>query len=259
MGWGKKIHPGGCRSFLYCGDTLKPKYSQFGSFVKLRILIAMTREALKKFDLPDEPGVYLFKKGRRILYVGKATSLRDRVRSYFAADLGEARAPTIVHMVQEADDLEWHETGSVLEALLLEANLIKRYQPPANVDAKDNTSFNYVVVTKEDFPRVLLVRGRELYQDWKGGEVKYLFGPFPHGLQLKEAMKIIRRIFPYRDGKCVPCGSSKNKSCKPCFNRQIGLCPGVCTGEVSQRDYAKTVRNIRELFSGNFKGLKRRG
>jgi excinuclease ABC subunit C len=218
----------------------------------------MHREDLKKYDLPDEPGIYLFRKGREVLYVGKATSLRDRVRSYFSSDLGEARGARIVGMVERATSLTWQETGSVLEALILEANEIKRRQPPYNVDEKDNKSFNYVVVTKEDFPRVLVVRGRELFQKWDQKTIKYLYGPFPAGLSLQEAMKIVRRIFPFRDSKCFPCGSPKNKLCKPCFNRQIGLCPGVCTGEISKAEYANTIRNINELFSGNFKGLKRR-
>jgi len=218
----------------------------------------MQREDLKQLDIPDEPGVYFFKKGKTVLYIGKATSLRDRVRSYFASDLLDARAPTIVQMVAQSDTLEWQQTDSVLEALLLEATLIKRYQPSANVDEKDNKSFNYVVVTKEDFPRVLVVRGRELYQNWSDTKIKNLFGPFPHGLQLREAMKIIRKIFPYRDAKCVPCGTGKNKKCRPCFNRQIRLCPGVCTGEISKTEYAKVIRDICELFSGNFKGFKRR-
>lgn len=232
--------------------------------------MSMQRDDLKKFELPDEPGIYLFKQGRKVLYVGKATSLHDRVRSYFAKDLNVTRGAYIVSMVEKATSLAWQQTDSVLEALILEANEIKRRQPPYNVDEKDNKSFNYVVVTKEDFPRVLVVRGRELFsaqggpalgrQGGNSGKLKpkHIFGPFPGGLALQEAMKIVRRIFPFRDSKCFPCGSPKNKLCKPCFNRQIGLCPGVCTGEMPKEDYAKTVRNICELFSGKFKGLKRR-
>jgi excinuclease ABC subunit C len=226
----------------------------------------MRRQELKKFDLPDEPGVYTFKKGRQILYIGKAASLRDRVRSYFSPDLVEGRGERIVSMVHLADMVVWQRTDSVLEALLLEAELIKRHQPPYNVDEKDNKSFNYVVITKEDFPRVLVVRGRELYQNWKESDIKYRFGPFPHGLQLQEAMKIVRRIFPFRDSKCVPCDEQlktknsklKTVQCRPCFNRQIGLCPGVCTGEISKVEYAGVIRNIKDLFSANFHGLKRR-
>lgn len=218
----------------------------------------MIKEDLKTYDLPDEPGIYLFLKGRKVLYVGKATSLKDRVRSYFASDLTETRGARIVGMVERATSLKWQQTESVLEALILEANEIKHRQPPYNVDEKDNKSFNYVVITKEEFPRVLVVRGRELFQKWDQKQIKYLFGPFPGGLALQDAMKIVRRIFPFRDSKCFPCSSSKNKLCKPCFNRQIGLCPGVCTGEMSKDAYAGVIRNISELFSGKFKGLKRR-
>ncbi len=218
----------------------------------------MNREELKKYKLPDEPGVYFFKKGRKILYIGKAASLRDRVRSYFASDLAEGRGSRIVGMVAEANALNWQKTNSVLEALILEANLIKKHQPPYNVDQKDNKSWNYVVITKEDFPRILLVRGRELFLNFgfrksKFGftKPKYVFGPYPHGGQLRDAVKMIRRIFPFRD-TCTP------ESGKPCFNRQIGLCPGVCSGETIEEEYAKMVRNIKDLFSGKFKGLKQR-
>src|SRR3989344_5147106 len=123
----------------------------------------MRREDLRKYKLPDSPGVYLFKKGRNILYIGKAAVLRDRVRSYFSQDLGDTRSPTIVGMVESASSLSWQKTDSVLEALILEANLIKKHQPPYNIEQKDNKSWNYVVITKEEFPRVLLVRGRELH------------------------------------------------------------------------------------------------
>lgn len=213
----------------------------------------MLREDLQKFELPDEPGVYQFRKGRKVLYVGKATVLRDRVRSYFAKDIVEARSSAIEAMVAEADNLTWEETDSVLEALILEANLIKKIEPPYNIASKDNKSFNYLVITKEDFPRVLTVRGRELFTNWQEGEIKHLFGPFPQGLALRDAMKLVRRIFPYRDDKCTPCQDqlrSGKKHCRPCFNRQIGLCPGVCTGETDAREYANTIRNICLLFSG---------
>jgi excinuclease ABC subunit C len=209
----------------------------------------------------------MFRKGTakrpgKILYIGKAASLRDRVRSYFASDLANTRGPHIRKMVEEATALTHERTNSVLEALILEANLIKRHLPPYNAASKDNTSFNHLVVTKENFPRVLVVRGRELYQGWKDSQIKNLFGPFPQGYALREALKIVRKIFPYRDGKCVPCPEQLAKrkgkgACKGCFNRQIGLCPGVCTGEMRKEEYAKTVKNICELFSGNFKGLKR--
>ncbi len=233
----------------------------------------MTREELNAINLPDEPGVYLFRGPKKeILYVGKATSLRDRVRSYFGKDLADTRSPAIVQMVQSAKTLTYEQTGSVLEALIVEANLIKQHQPPFNIMSKDNKSFNYLVITKEDFPRVLPVRGRELFQNWDDKDIKKLFGPFPEGGSLKEAMKIVRKIFPYRDSKCIPCPDQQQlvkagalrarkapafTACKPCFNRQIGLCPGVCTGEINKEEYAQRIKHISDLFSGNFHGLKR--
>ncbi len=223
----------------------------------------MERADLDAFELPDGPGVYFFRKGRKILYIGKAASLRDRVRSYFSSDLIKSRGPRIVSMVEVANRITWQETGSVLEALILEAHLIKSHQPDYNVDAKDNKSWNYVVVSKEDFPRILLVRGRELFQGWNKADVKYLFGPFPEGGSLKEALKIIRKIFPYRDtctpkkGKPASTRGGSSTRGGPCFNRQIGLCPGVCSGEISKTEYARTIAHIKQLFSGNFQGLKR--
>ena len=165
----------------------------------------MTREELSLLKLPDEPGVYFFRGSKKeILYIGKATSLSDRVRSYFASDIAEMRSLAIAQMVESAYTITWTVTGSVLEALILEANLIKEHQPPFNIRDKDNKSFNYVVVTKEDFPRVLIVRGRDLFQNWKDADIKKLFGPFPDGTSLKIALKIIRKIFPFRD-TCTSC------------------------------------------------------
>jgi excinuclease ABC subunit C len=218
----------------------------------------MTREELKQFDIPDDPGVYQFRKDGVVLYVGKATSLRDRVRSYFAKDIAEARSSAIEAMVADADEITWETTESVLEALILEANLIKKIEPKYNIASKDNKSFNYLVITKEVFPRVLVVRGRELFTNWQEGNIKHLFGPFPMGLALRDAMKLVRRIFPYRDDKCTPYPDqlqAGKKHCRPCFNRQIGVCPGVCTGETDAREYANTIHNICMLFSGKKKKL----
>jgi excinuclease ABC subunit C len=208
--------------------------------------------------LPEEPGVYFFKgSAGQILYIGKATSLRDRVRSYFAADVIKTRGRRIVDMVALAIDLDFTKTDSVLEALILEANLIKYHQPKYNTDEKDNKSYNYVVFTNEAFPKILTVRGRILLTETQAKKYKYIFGPFPHGAQLKEALKIIRRIFPYSDNKCVPAEEqiAAGKAPRPCFNRQIGLCPGVCTGEVSEAEYAERIQNLRLFFEGKKKML----
>ncbi len=206
-----------------------------------------------KGKIPDTPGVYFFlDSNKNILYIGKATSLRGRVRSYFSRDLIDTRGPLLVDMLDKAQTVEWRETDSVLEALILEASLIKKHAPRYNTELKDDKSFNYVVITKEDFPRVLVVRGKDLALS-ATDEKSHIFGPFPQSAQLKEALLLIRKIFPYRD-TCAPCVEKKT-SCKPCFNRSIGLCPGVCTGEISKAEYRRTIRHITLLFQGKKKSL----
>src|SRR3990167_7275136 len=148
-------------------------------------------EKMKKLNkkLPDHPGVYIFRGPKReILYIGKATSLKSRVASYFRRNLMETRGPIIVGMVEVAKTVDFIETDSVLEALILEAHLIKKHQPSFNTKEKDNKSFNYVVITKEEFPRVITMRGREL--GVRSDEVKYSFGPFPQGGVLREALSL---------------------------------------------------------------------
>ena len=197
--------------------------------------------AIKKF--PDSPGVYFFiGKKNKILYIGRATSLKSRVPSYFGKDLTGKRGPIIAKMIEETKRVKFVKTGSVLEAVILEANLIKKLTPPYNTKEKSDKSFNYIVITKEDFPRVLVVRGKVLGFE----KFKEHFGPFPQGNVLKEALKIIRKIFSWRD-KCLP-GIDK-----PCFDRQIGLCPGVCTWEISKKDYGKIITNISLFLSGKKK------
>lgn len=189
----------------------------------------MKSQILQK--LPNSPGIYFFKKGRNILYIGKATSLKDRVKSYWSRDIVHTRGPLIVKMLEEATNVSFIKTDSVLEALILEAHQIKKHQPIYNTKEKDNKSFNYVTFTKEDFPQIIITRGSGTY------------GPFPHSRELKEALKIIRRIFPYRDNKCKLNG-------KPCFNAQIGLCPGMCAGQITKTEYKKTIRHLKLFFEG---------
>lgn len=201
--------------------------------------------------LPQCPGVYFFlDKDGNPLYIGKATSLRSRALSYFR-DSQSRMDLRIREMVNMSYRIKFQKTDSVLEALILEAKLIKKYQPKYNIKEKDDKSFNYIVITKEEFPRVLTLRRRDIEKDErkaKNIKVKYLFGPFPQGGSLKDALKIIRKIFPFRD-KCLPLSG------KPCFNRQIGLCPGVCSGEISREDYAKIIRNIKLFFEGKKKNI----
>lgn len=219
----------------------------------------MKSQDLAAYALPDAPGVYSFFQGEVLLYIGRATSLKDRVRSYFSHDLIETRGRRIVDMVALADRLTWQQTTSVLEAIFLEAALIKEKQPTYNVDDKDNKSFLWVVLTDEAFPAVRTVRGRELALHEQGVKklsfpIKKAFGPFQSGATIREALRLVRRMFPYRDERCVPCEESGIK--KPCFNRQINLCPGMCVGAITQEAYAKTVRRLSLLLGGKVSELK---
>ena len=211
----------------------------------------MKRQDLSTFKLPDNPGVYFFRdKEGNILYIGKATSLKDRVRSYFNPDLMETRGLRLVSMVTIATTITHQETESVLEALLLESKLIKEHNPPYNVKEKDNKSFSCVVITKEAYPRVLVMRIRDFEKKFTKKEMLAVYGPFVSVSQLRIAMKIIRRMFPYRDTCEVNQG-------KKCFNAQIKLCPGVCVGMITEEEYKKNIDNIRKLFSGKMFELKK--
>ena len=208
-------------------------------------------QLFKPSKLPNTPGVYLFKRAREILYIGKATNIKNRVRSYFGPDLGKTRGEWLVKMMQEATRVAHVQTDSVLEALILEASLIKKHQPRYNAKEKDDSSFYFVVITKEKYSRVLLVRGKDLakaeYQKSK------IFGPFPHSSEIRTAMKLIRKIFPFRD-KCLPRAESRGVS-KACFNYQIGLCAGVCNGAISQQDYQNLIKQLKLFFAGKKKSL----
>ncbi|MBX4198746.1 UvrB/UvrC motif-containing protein [Candidatus Parcubacteria bacterium] len=214
----------------------------------------MNSQDLLKLDLPDCPGVYYFLGPKKeVLYVGKATSLKDRVKSYFAPDLMATRGEKLVRMLEQAVSLDYTTTDSVLEAIILEAHEIQKHDPIANTISKDNKSFNYVAVTDEDFPRIVVRRGRTLSSiplviSGATVDIDKVFGPFPHGGELREALKIVRRIFPYRDEKCKL--QPSNKPLKPCFNAQIGFCPGPCAGWIGKTEYRKQVRRIKLFFSG---------
>ncbi len=208
----------------------------------------MQKADLVKKELPDTPGVYFFLGARkRILYIGKATSLRNRVRSYFATDLRDKRSELIENMVSEAKAVEWTQTDSVLEALILETNLIRTHKPRYNTRSKDDKSYNHLVITNEEWPRVLIVRGKDLTERFTESELKYHFGPFPSGQLFREALKIVRRLFKYYDTK-RPIGSETSKLArgKIDFNRQLGLYPEQ--GE--KTEYARTIRHITLFFQG---------
>lgn len=196
----------------------------------------MHLEDVKKINLPDSPGVYKFLRGKEILYIGKATSLRDRVKSYFSNDLLKTRGALILDMVTRADNVEFIKTDSVLEALILEADLIKKYQPVANTKEKDNKSYSFVVVTKDKFPKILIERGRTLSFDSKS--YQEVFGPFPSQNQLREALKIIRKIFPFR-------GEESDSR----LYKQLGLNPDTSDKDALLK-YKNSLRHIKLFFKG---------
>lgn len=208
----------------------------------------MTKEQLKTKKIPDTPGAYFFLgKQREILYIGKATSLKNRIASYFAPDLLERRSALIAKMVVEAKTVEWTVTDSVLEALILETNLIRTHKPRYNSIAKDDKSYNHLVITKETIPRILVIRGKDLDSFAKNQPITANFGPFPSGTLLKEALKIVRRLFRFYDTK-HSVGSEPNKLTRGIidFNRQLGLYPA----NYSKKEYAETIRYIRLFFEG---------
>lgn len=213
----------------------------------------MQWRSVQKKKIPDAPGVYFFKRGSKTLYIGKATSLRDRIRSYFNSDVSMTRGPLIVKMLDEATGLSWEVSDSVLEALILEATLIKKKQPAYNTREKSDKSFNYVVITDEEFPRVYTMRERELLELSPRERPKTTFGPFPHGTQLKEALRIIRKIFPYRGKSDAPLKNAHRRASR--LYEEIGLAPK--TDALDKKTYAKTIRNLKLFFGGKKKELVR--
>ncbi len=217
----------------------------------------MIRQDFDKLNLPDTPGVYEWRdKDGAILYVGKATSLRDRVRSYFSPDVIKTRGAHIVDMVFRASTVTYHETMNALEALILEANLIKKYQPYYNTKEKDDKSFNCVAITREDFPQLVLVRQKDI--DTKAKSVRIprstqvvpydaVYGPYPSGSAIREALKLLRKIFPFRD-----IASSKKDNAT--FYRQIGLAPDTSSTEAGKR-YKETITRLKLIFSGKLRTL----
>ena len=197
-------------------------------------------QRVKKF--PQNPGVYVFrdKKGK-IIYIGKATSLRSRTSSYFRNYRGSDRP--IEMMISEVAGVECQETETVLEALILEANLIKKHQPKYNVLGKDDKSYAYFVITREEFPRVLIVRKTDLEQQGSDN----VFGPYTSKKQMEIALKIIRKIFPFH--------SNSQKTEKGCLDFQLGRCPGPYAGAISKADYAKNIRGIKMILEGKKKSL----
>ncbi len=198
---------------------------------------------VKNGSLPDVPGVYLMKDAKgTIIYVGKATSLLRRVSSYFQ----KAHDARIEEMVSQIRKIDYIERSTAIEALILEANLIKHYWPKYNIREKDNKSFLYLVITKDEYPRPLLIRGKDLDPNAKKA-YQAIFGPYTAPRSLRAALDLLRKVFPW--STCVP-GQKR-----PCFYVHLGLCPGVCTGTAEKKAYRKTIRDLIRFFDGKKDGI----
>jgi excinuclease ABC subunit C len=202
-------------------------------------------------ELPDAPGVYFYyDKNGRLLYVGKATSLKKRVSSYFTKAHNARIADLVVHIAR----IEYIQTPTVIEALVLETNQIHTKQPPYNVLSRDDKSFLYLCVTNEDFPKPVLLRGLDLEKlgikpfskaltPEAKGRFLAVFGPYISGRSLRMSLDLIRKSIPWSTCEYAP-GS------RPCFDAQIGRCPGVCSGAISKHDYRKIIRQLILFFEG---------
>jgi len=196
------------------------------------------RVTIQNDELPPRPGVYFMKDADgKLLYIGKATSLRSRVGSYFTRP-ADAR---IEKMVTKIASIEYRETPTAVEALVLEAALIKKHQPPYNVMEKDDKSFVYLGFTREDYPQPVLVRGHELARMPKRRFIA-TFGPFRSASAVRAALDALRKAFPW-----TTCRPGRKR---PCFYRHLRLCPGVCTGDITPDAYREIIDRLIGFFSG---------
>jgi excinuclease ABC subunit C len=188
------------------------------------------REKIKK--VPDAPGVYFMKdEAGQIIYVGKAKSLKKRLMSYLSRDLS---GKTVV-MMSNVEDIEYRLTQTESLALLLEASLIHQHKPKYNVSLRDDKSFPMVKITDEEFPAVCITRKKE------ADGAKYL-GPYTNAGLLREALRIVRKRFPFRSCKELPR--------QACMYYRIGLSPAPCIGKINKKEYAKTIENIALILEG---------
>lgn len=215
----------------------------------------MEKESLRNLvkNLPQLPGVYLFKnKSGKVIYVGKAKNLRSRVGSYFSLSLDDSSKTFI--LVSKINDIEHIDVESEFEALILEAELIKRYRPKYNIVLKDDKSHIYIVIRNEKviingkrvvIPLITTARKTQLVQK------DIIFGPFPNGSIVKQVMRVIRRIFMFRD-----CSSTKfaryHRLENPCLFGHIGVCLSPCVNysENDIKEYKNSIRKVRKLLSG---------
>jgi excinuclease ABC subunit C len=201
--------------------------------------------AQKLETLPERPGCYIYRSvDGKVIYVGKAIVLRNRVRSYFHA----SAEPRTRRLVAEIADLEWIVTDTELEALILENELIKRYRPRFNVRLRDDKTYPYVKIHwQDDFPKVSIVRRME-----RDGARYY--GPFTSAYAVRQTLDVLRRVFPYLDCNREITG----KDPKPCLYYHIKRCAGPCIGAVDREGYRQIIANLASFLEGNSEDVMER-
>lgn len=193
---------------------------------------------IDKFQIPHKPGIYIYKDmSERVIYVGKAVDLFHRVSSYLS---GRPHDLKTTQLVQNISRIETIIVESEIEALILEANLIKKYLPPYNVRLTDDKDYLYIAITKEEFPRIVTARKK----DTKG--VKKYFGPFPSSKTVKESLKSLRKVFPWCNSPPGP----RNKAGRPCFYYHLGQCPGACIKVIDKSQYLKIISRFTKFLEG---------
>lgn len=195
--------------------------------------------------LPLTSGVYLMKNAAgKIIYVGKAVSIRKRVQSYFRSGAKNRQLTKTDLLVDEVDSIDWLETASEAEALILEASKIKEFRPKYNISLLDDKTYPYITLSKEDYPRVAVDRPHT-----KDNGVKY-YGPYVNAGLIRQALGVIRRIFHFRT--CHPFPD------KECLDYHIGLCDAPCIGNISKKEYKENIRNVLLILEGKKDVLFRR-
>ncbi len=196
-------------------------------------------------SLPNDPGVYIMKdKTGKVIYVGKARILKNRVRQYFQNT--EKHPPKVAAMVSKIDTFEYILTDSELEALVLECNLIKKYRPYYNILLKDDKNYPYIKVTNEEYPRLKFVRKME-----KDG-ARY-FGPYTNSAQVREAIDFVSKLFRLPDCEIkLPKDMGKKRAC---INAQIGKCFAPCENAISKEEYAQKIKDACDFLDGNTKRI----
>lgn len=193
--------------------------------------------------IPHKSGVYLFKDSAgKVLYVGKAIDLSSRVSSYFSK---YQLNPKTINLIEKIKSCETIIVESELEALILEANLIKKYLPIFNVRLIDDKDYLYIKVTRENYPKILIARKKDLM------DAKKYFGPFPSGTIVKNTLKKLRRVFPWCSNPPKKLTSKEVVlRARPCFYYHLELCPGPCMKQISQKKYNKIINRFIQFMDG---------